>query len=124
MSDAKVSALFVLLRGILFANIQNIQVDDFQATHVRFVEIEGAEEREWIMMAFINLSYVLEGHPNGVLRKIGCVDTREANELVTASRGCLARDGQKKLPPACLAQLRSTGSTGAHGRRRREQRRR
>ncbi len=43
--------LFVLLHGMLFTNIQ---LDDFQPTLARFVEcleIKGAAEREWIMMA-------------------------------------------------------------------------
>lgn len=78
--DAKASDLFVLLHGMLFTHIQ---MDDFQPTLARFIErleIEGAEEREWIMMAVINLCAVLEhGRPNGVLRRIGCVGTREAS---------------------------------------------
>ena len=47
--DAKASDLFILLRGMLFTNIQLV---DFQPTLAWFVErleIEGAEEREWIM---------------------------------------------------------------------------
>ncbi|KAF8911941.1 hypothetical protein CPB84DRAFT_1812127 [Gymnopilus junonius] len=78
--DAHASELFVLLHGMLFTNIQ---LDDFQPTLARFIErleIEGAEEREWIMMAVINVSSVLEyGRPNGLLRRIGCVGPKEVN---------------------------------------------
>lgn len=84
--DAKVSDLFVLLHGMLFTNNQ---LGNFQPTLARFVEhleIEGAEEREWIMMAVINLSSVLKyGRPNGFLRKIGCVGTRKASGLQAAA---------------------------------------
>jgi protein SMG6 len=55
----------------------NIQLDDFQPTLARFIErleIEGAEEREWVMMAVINVSSVLEyGKPSGILKKNGAV---------------------------------------------------
>ncbi|KAH6867819.1 hypothetical protein BKA70DRAFT_1492558 [Coprinopsis sp. MPI-PUGE-AT-0042] len=47
---ARASELFVLLHGILFTNIQ---LGDFQPSLARFIErlnIEGAEEKEWIMM--------------------------------------------------------------------------
>ncbi|OJA21630.1 hypothetical protein AZE42_09745 [Rhizopogon vesiculosus] len=76
--DARAPELFVFLHGMLFTNIQ---LDDFSATLARFlerIEIEGAEEREWIMMAVVNIGAVLEyGRPGGVLRKIGVVGTRE-----------------------------------------------
>ncbi|KAG0705195.1 hypothetical protein DFH29DRAFT_908006, partial [Suillus ampliporus] len=76
--DARVSELFVLLHGMLFTNIQ---LDDFSPTLARFlerIEIEGAEEREWIMMAVVNICAVLEyGRASGVLRKIGGVGARE-----------------------------------------------
>jgi protein SMG6 len=53
----------------------HIQLDDFQPTLARFIErleIEGAEEREWIMMAVINVGAVFEyGRPGGVLRRVG-----------------------------------------------------
>jgi protein SMG6 len=72
--DAKASDLFILLHGMLFTNIQ---LDDFQPTLARFIkrlEIEGAEEREWIMMGIINITSIMEyGRPGGVLRKVGCV---------------------------------------------------
>jgi len=78
--DARVSELFLLLHGMLFTNIQ---LDDFQPTLARFIErldIEGAEERDWIMMAVINVSSVFEyGRPSGLLKKLGCVGTKEVN---------------------------------------------
>ncbi|KAF5330656.1 hypothetical protein D9619_005946 [Psilocybe cf. subviscida] len=77
--DAHASELFVLLHGMLFTNIQ---MDDFSPTLARFVErlsIEGAEAREWTMMAVINISSILEyGRPNGVLKRLGCIGSRDA----------------------------------------------
>jgi protein SMG6 len=58
--DARAPELFVLLHGMLFTNIQ---LDDFLPTLAHFlehIEIEGAKEREWIMMAVMNISAVLE----------------------------------------------------------------
>ncbi|KAF8504047.1 hypothetical protein BU17DRAFT_101528 [Hysterangium stoloniferum] len=58
--DARTSELFILLHGMIFTHIS---LDDFAATHARFMErltLEGAEEREWIMMALINLSAIFE----------------------------------------------------------------
>jgi protein SMG6 len=76
--DAKASDLFILLHGMLFTNIQ---LDDFQPTLARFIErleIEGAEEREWIMMGIINIASIMEyGRPGGILRKVGCVGSKE-----------------------------------------------
>ena len=70
--DATVSESFVLLHGMLFTNIE---LDDFAPTLSRFLErleIEGAEERQWIMMAVINISAIMEyGRPGGVLRRAG-----------------------------------------------------
>jgi hypothetical protein len=43
----------------------NIQLDDFQPTFTQFIEhleIEGAEEREWIMMGIVNIASILEYH--------------------------------------------------------------
>jgi len=86
--DAHASELFVFLHGVLFTNIQ---LDDFQPTLARFIEhleIEGAEECEWIMMATINTSSVSEyGRPNGIriLRKVGCVGSKEVNGLQAAA---------------------------------------
>ncbi|KAF8841181.1 hypothetical protein BDN67DRAFT_928908 [Paxillus ammoniavirescens] len=76
--DARAPELFVLLHGMLFTNIE---LDDFTPTLARFLErleIEGAEEREWIMMAVINIGAVMEyGRPSSVLRKIGGATLRD-----------------------------------------------
>jgi hypothetical protein len=68
----------------------NIQLDDFQPTLARFLErlvIEGAEEREWIMMAIINITAVLEyGKPSGLLRRMGGISGREAAGRVIAKK--------------------------------------
>jgi len=72
--ETRVSELFVLLHGMLFTNIQ---LDDFVPTLARFlerVEIEGAEEREWVMMGVVNVAAVLEyGRPSGLLRRVGAL---------------------------------------------------
>ncbi|KIK59672.1 hypothetical protein GYMLUDRAFT_651182 [Collybiopsis luxurians FD-317 M1] len=70
LPDARVSELFVLLHGMLYTNIQ---LDDFNPTFSRFMErleLEGAQEREWIMMAIVNIGSLYEyGKANGVLKK-------------------------------------------------------
>lgn len=81
--DASASELFVLLHGMLFTNIQ---LDDFASTLARFLErleIEGAQEREWIMMAVVNIGAIMEyGRQSGVLRRIGGVGaTREGTGI-------------------------------------------
>ncbi|KAH8117438.1 hypothetical protein DFH11DRAFT_1817087 [Phellopilus nigrolimitatus] len=74
MADSRVADLFVLLHGMLFTNVQ---LDDFPSTLARFMErlqLEGAEERDWIMMAVVNICALLEyGKPTGVLRSTGGV---------------------------------------------------
>ncbi|TFK42921.1 hypothetical protein BDQ12DRAFT_299349 [Crucibulum laeve] len=78
LPDARASDLFVFMHGMLFTNIQ---LDDFTPTLARFIErleIEGAEEREWIMMGVTNIGAVLEyGRPSGVLRKVGGAGARD-----------------------------------------------
>jgi len=78
--DASSSELFVLLHGMLFTNIQ---LDDFTPTLARFLErleIEDAEERQWIMMAVINISAIMEYGGPSVLRKVGGLGvSREIN---------------------------------------------
>jgi protein SMG6 len=72
---------------MLFTNIQldHLQptLAKFQFTLARFIErleIEGAEEREWIMMGIINIASIMEyGRPGGVLRKVGFVGSKEVN---------------------------------------------
>ena len=75
--EAHVSDLFILLHGMLFTKIQ---LDDFQSTLSRLLErlqIEEIEERDWMMMAVINIGSILEyGRPTAVLKQIsGIVPT-------------------------------------------------
>ena len=69
--EAHVSDLFILLHGMLFTNIQ---LDDFQPTLSRFLErlqIQELEERDWMMMAVVNIGSVLEyGRPTAVLKQV------------------------------------------------------
>ena len=69
--EAHVPDLFILLHGMLFTNIQ---LDDFQSTLSRLLErlqIEEVEERDWMMMAAVNIGSLLEyGRPTAVLRQI------------------------------------------------------
>ena len=80
LPDARVSDLFVLLHGMLFTNIQ---LDDFQSILARFIErleLDGAQEREWIMMAVVNIGAVFEyGRPGGILRRTSGIPTRESD---------------------------------------------
>jgi protein SMG6 len=107
--DAKASDLFILLHGMLFTNIQ---LDDFQPTLARFIErleIEGAEEREWIMMGIINIASVMEyGKPGGVLRKVGCVGSKEVGGH--GSQGAIAlRVQAKKVAAGILGSKTALG---------------
>ncbi|KAJ6546460.1 hypothetical protein DFH09DRAFT_1171098 [Mycena vulgaris] len=100
LPEAHLVDLFVLLHGMLFTNVQ---LDDFQPTLARFIErleIEGAEEREWIMMAVVNVCAVLEyGKPTGILKKAGGVSTRDMSGAsairVMAKRGLNDDDKDK-----------------------------
>ena len=69
--EAHVSDLFILLHGMLFTHIQ---LDDFQSTLSRLLErfqIEEVEERDWMMMAVVNIGSILEyGRPTAVLKQI------------------------------------------------------
>ncbi|KAH9853995.1 hypothetical protein C2E23DRAFT_727275 [Lenzites betulinus] len=78
--DARLSELFVCLHGMLFTNIQ---LDDFKRVLERFQEKleigdgEQVEEREWIMMALINIGSLFEyGRPTAVLRRVAGIETR------------------------------------------------
>ncbi|KAJ7489926.1 hypothetical protein B0H11DRAFT_1046908 [Mycena galericulata] len=92
LPEAHLVDLFVLLHGMLFTNIQ---LDDFAPTLARFIErleIEGAEEREWIMMAVVNVCAVLEyGKPTGVLKKAGGVGTRDMSGASAAAMRVMAK---------------------------------
>ncbi|KAJ7098134.1 hypothetical protein B0H15DRAFT_824243 [Mycena belliarum] len=94
LPEAHLIDLFVLLHGMLFTNIQ---LDDFQPTLARFIErleIQGAEEREWIMMAVINICAVLEyGKPTGILKKSGGVGTRDMSGASAVAMRVMAKRG-------------------------------
>lgn len=68
-ADAKTTELFVLLHGMLFTNIQ---LDDFQPTLARYLErleLDGAQEREWVMMAVVNIAAILQyGKPDALIK--------------------------------------------------------
>ena len=96
--DARAPELFVFLHGMLFTKIQ---LDDFSATLSRLLErfsIEEPEEREWTMMAAVNVGALLEyGRPQGVLRRsgaLGQVDRNPAAAMAAASKVKLARKAQ------------------------------
>ncbi|GJE97087.1 hypothetical protein PsYK624_132970 [Phanerochaete sordida] len=78
--DASLTELFMLLHGMIFTNIQ---LDDFKGVLARFEEklqIEGeeVEEREWLMMAIVNIGALLEyGRPTAILRRVSGVTSRE-----------------------------------------------
>ncbi|RDX48390.1 hypothetical protein OH76DRAFT_671253 [Lentinus brumalis] len=78
--EARLTDLFVCLHGMLFTNIQ---LDDFKPVLARFQEKlqigegEQVEEREWVMMALINIGSLLEyGRPTAVLRRVAGIETR------------------------------------------------
>ena len=95
--DAHAPELFVFLHGMLFTNIQ---LDDFSATLSRLLErlsIEEPEEREWTMMATVNVGALLEyGRPQGVLRRSGALGQvdRIPAAMAAASKVKLARKAQ------------------------------
>lgn len=100
--DARASELFILLHGMIFTNIQ---LDHFQPTLGRFIErlkIEGAEEKEWIMMAIINISGIMEyGRPSGLLRKLGVVGPKEpAGTQQAATIRVMAKKAAAGVPGA------------------------
>jgi protein SMG6 len=108
LPDAKASDLFILLHGMLFTNIQ---LDDFQPTLARFIErleIEGAEEREWIMMGIINIASIMEyGRPGGVLRKVGCVGSKEVSGHGPQAASAIAMRVQAKKVAAGILELKT-----------------
>ena len=73
-SEAHVLDLFILLHGMIFADIQ---LDDFQCTLSRLLEhlqTEVIEERDWMMMAVVNIGSILEyGRPTAVLKWVSCI---------------------------------------------------
>ncbi|KAJ8463961.1 hypothetical protein ONZ45_g17401 [Pleurotus djamor] len=119
-SDCRVSDLFVLLHGMLFTNIQ---LDDFQPTLARFLEkleLEDAEEREWIMMAVINVGAVFEyGKPNSVLSKAGVAGSREGPTITRVMaknreerhKDAMDVDDDSSVPPAHVSPPPSDAET-------------
>ncbi|KAK1222785.1 hypothetical protein PQX77_014353 [Marasmius sp. AFHP31] len=79
LPETRLPDLFVFLHGMLFTNIQ---LDDFRPTLFRFIErleLEGAEERVWTMMAVVNIGAILEyNKSNSILKRCGGVSSREA----------------------------------------------
>ncbi|OCH95657.1 hypothetical protein OBBRIDRAFT_767535 [Obba rivulosa] len=88
--DARLTDIFVLLHGMLFTNIQ---LDDFKPLLERFEEklqIEGGEvieERDWIMMAIVNIGAILEyGRSTAALRRVaGLMDASAPNGAAAAA---------------------------------------
>lgn len=83
LADAKSPELFVLLHGMLFTNIQ---LDDFQPTLSRYLErleLDGAQEREWVMMAIVNVAAILQyGKSDSVIK----LDTGSGNVMAGKKR--------------------------------------
>jgi len=110
---ASAQDLFVLLHGMLFTHIQ---LDDFTPTLARFVErleMEVPEEREWLMMAIVNIASVFEyGRPGGVLGRLGGKEATAATIVITkASAGEDERmdiDEPKKISPIILSSQASS----------------
>jgi protein SMG6 len=104
--DAKASNLFILLHGVLFTNIQ---LDNFQPTLAHFIErleIEGAEEREWIVMGII-ASIMEYGRPGGVLRKVGCVESKEVGGHGSQAASAIAMRVQAKKVAAGILESKT-----------------
>ena len=78
----------------------NIQLDSFNATMARFVErlaIEGAQEREWLMMATINICAVLEyGKAGSVVRRCGGLGTKDGVNVQAQAEITIMRVMAKK----------------------------
>ncbi|KAH9946315.1 uncharacterized protein BXZ73DRAFT_86461 [Epithele typhae] len=92
--DASLTELFVALHGMLFTNIQ---LDDFKRVLERFQEKlqigdgEQVEEREWIMMALVNVSALLEyGRATAVLHRVSGIESRGNNASPTLPTGAAA----------------------------------
>ena len=78
----------------------NIQLDSFNAAMARFVErlaIEGAEEREWLMMATINICGILEyGKAGSVVRRCGGLGTKDGGNVQAQAEITMMRVMAKK----------------------------
>ncbi|KAJ3935434.1 MAG: hypothetical protein NXY57DRAFT_912951 [Lentinula lateritia] len=120
LPDARATELFVLLHGMLFTNIQ---LDDFEPTFSRFMErleLEVPEEREWIMMAIVNIGSLFEyGKSNGVLKRAGALGSSSSAPIISRIAKKEAQrdddkmdvdDDTKPRPDAspCLSELDTT----------------
>ena len=88
----------------------NIQLDGFQPTLAQFIEhleIEGAEEWEWILMEIINIASIMEyGRPRGMLRKVGCMGVKEAGGHRSQAASAIAMRMQAKKVAAGILELK------------------
>ncbi|KAA1471246.1 hypothetical protein DENSPDRAFT_776086 [Dentipellis sp. KUC8613] len=94
LPDARTPDLFLLLHGMLFTNIQ---LDDFAPTLARLMErlaIEDPEEREWTMMAAINISAILEFGKQGTMYRTGALGSIDERK---GSAGAAANGAKVKL---------------------------
>ena len=117
LAEAKAPELFVLLHGMLFTHIQ---LDDFHPTLARFLErlqLDGAQERDWIMMAVVNIGALFEyGKSDALIRPspsdAGSSGTTSAKkrELV-AKMGDLAVSGTPAVSSPTAMEVDSTTPT-------------
>ena len=91
--NARAPDLFVLLRGMLFTNIQLGRFYPDLGTSLERLGIEEPEAREWTMMAAINTGALLEyGRAQGVLRCANVLGPLDRNPgAVAATKVKLAR---------------------------------
>ncbi|KAI0693720.1 hypothetical protein BC835DRAFT_1406670 [Cytidiella melzeri] len=95
--DAGLTDLFLLLQGMIFTNIQ---LDDFKSVLARFEEkllFEGrdVQERDWIMMAVINIGSIFEyGRPTAVLRRVAAL---QADSIAGATVSPQMLNGRTKF---------------------------
>ncbi|TFY71744.1 hypothetical protein EVG20_g1267 [Dentipellis fragilis] len=126
LPDARTSDLFLLLHGMLFTNIQ---LDDFAPTLARLMErlaIEDPEEREWTMMAAINIGAILEFGKQGIMYRtgaLGSIDERKGSagaatngtKVKLAKRANGADEGDDKKMDVDGEERRSSMENGAAG---------
>ncbi|PPQ97802.1 hypothetical protein CVT26_012831 [Gymnopilus dilepis] len=116
--NAHASELFVLLRGMLFTNIQ---LEDFQPMLAHFMELhkfEGAEDHEWIMMDVIDISFDPEcGRPNDVLCHLGSwrVGPKEVNssQVAAAMFAMVKKAAAGVLASSSMAVVPATGRSSS-----------
>ncbi|KAJ3825018.1 hypothetical protein F5880DRAFT_1622927 [Lentinula raphanica] len=81
------------------AKVPELFLDDFRPTFSRFMEclvLEGAEERQWMMMAIINIGALFEyGKPNAVLKRIKLVNSSSAPVISCIAKKETSRNDDK-----------------------------